>query len=203
MKGTTMNQNRFAAVTRALISVPSRRHLLRGLAGAGFGLSLVRLPHAAAAKKKRKRKKKAKKATPNSFGCLNVGQPCQGDSAQCCSGICEGTKPKKGKPDKSRCVAHDTGICQVAMDVCTTGKDAICNIQNPNCQCYRTTGNAGFCGDVSSGLLNLCRDCSQDTDCEEEFGLGAACVALGGICESVCSDTGGTVCMPACADTLG
>jgi hypothetical protein len=196
-RGTTMNQNRFDALTRTLISIPSRRHLLRGLAGAGFGLSLARLPHAAEAKKKRKRKKKAKRTTPNSFGCLNVGQPCQGDSAQCCSGICEGTKPKKGKPDSSRCVAHDARICQANFDLCTTGVQHICDVNNAKCACVLTTGNAGFCGDLSAGGDQLCRNCSKDSDCEQEFGTGAACVVFDGVCESFCPDTR-TACVPAC-----
>jgi hypothetical protein len=201
MKGTTMNQNRFADLTHALISLPSRREVLRGLAGAGFGLSLARLPHAAAAKKKRKRKKK-KKATPNAFGCLNVGQPCQGDNAQCCSGICEGTKPKKGKPDKSQCVGHDASICTASSNICTTGVAAVCDATNLLCGCVLTTGNAPFCGDFTGGGDQLCRDCNQDTDCEEEFGAGAACVVFGGVCGELCPDTG-RACVPACGGTIG
>jgi hypothetical protein len=186
-----MNHNRFDALTRTLISVPSRRHLLRGLAGAGLGLGGTRLPDLAEAKKKRKRKKKGKKAKPNAFGCLNVGDPCKSEE-QCCSGICEGKKGKK------RCQAHDAGICTVGLNICT-GAVARCNADNPSCGCVLTTGNAGFCGDFTDGANNLCRDCSEDTDCQEEFGPGAACVALGGICAAICPDTG-TACVPACPD---
>jgi hypothetical protein len=177
----------------------SRRTFLGGALAAASWLGA---PALEAKKKKRRKRKhdKRKKPQPNAYGCLNVGQPCNGDSTLCCSGICDGTKPKERKPDRSRCLAHDAGICTVESDVCTTGQDAICNIQNPCCQCYRTTGDAPFCGDVSAGLLNLCRDCRQDTECEGEFGPGAACIALGGICAAVCPSTGGTVCMPVCPE---
>ncbi|MGH2615127.1 MAG: hypothetical protein ACRDJC_07805 [Thermomicrobiales bacterium] len=48
-----MNQNHVAVVTRSFTRFPSRRDVLRGLAGAGFGLGAVQLPDAVAAKKKR------------------------------------------------------------------------------------------------------------------------------------------------------
>ena len=64
----------------------------------------------------------------------------------------------------------------------------------------RTTGNAGFCGDVSLGPINPSRDCHQDTDRAEEFGSGAACITRGGICNIVCPQPGGTACMPACVN---
>jgi hypothetical protein len=56
-----------------------------------------------------------------------------------------------------------------------------------------TTGNAAFCADLSqldiSRPDDLCRFCSQDTDCEEEFGPGSACVVLKGICTPICAST--------------
>jgi hypothetical protein len=61
-----------------------------------------------------------------------------------------------------------------------------------------TTGNAPFCGDYTGFPGNdLCRDCSQDSDCQEEFGPGAACVVYAGLCGETCPDTG-TACVPAC-----
>ena len=193
-----MDQMHFSAVARTLTEMPSRRDVLRGLGAAGLGLGGLRLPDLAMAKKRRKKKgKKPKKPKPNAFGCLNVGQPCNGDSTQCCSGICEGTAPKKGKKDSSRCVAHDTGICRgPASDTCSTGAAHACN-SAVTCACLLTTGNGGFCGD---GGRALCQDCSRDSDCEEELGDGAACVVLGGICEDLCPDTGGTACVPPCPD---
>ena len=87
-----MDQNRYAVVPQSLISAPSRRDVLRGLAGAAFGLGVARLPELAEAKKKRKGKSKSKPRAPqpNAYGCRNVGATCA-NSGQCCSGICEGT----------------------------------------------------------------------------------------------------------------
>ncbi|MGH2617078.1 MAG: hypothetical protein ACRDJC_17740, partial [Thermomicrobiales bacterium] len=122
-----MDQHRLTVVTRTLTSLPSRRDVLRGLFGAGLGLAAIRLPNVAAAKKKRR---KVKKARPNAFGCLEVGDPCK-TADQCCSGICQGKKPKKGKKDKSKCIAHNVGECGVGQDSCTA-EDFPC-------------GNNGFC----------------------------------------------------------
>ncbi len=190
----------------------SRRGMLVGLiASVTGGLGASRTMAKKKRKQKHKRKHKKRKPElpieptlqeptpqPNAFGCLDVGQPCQGDSTTCCSGLCEGGRPHEGEQDASRCIAHDTSICIADFDLCTSGQNAICNINNPNCQCLRTTGNAGFCGDVSLGLLNLCHDCRRDMDCVAEFGVGAACVAYGGICQSICPGTAGTACVPAC-----
>jgi hypothetical protein len=195
-----MHQHHSPALTRFLTSIPSRRDILRGLAGAGLGLGSLGLQNAGEAKKKGKRKpkKKPKKPKPNAFGCLDVGKPCGGDDGNCCSGICEGVKPKKGKKDKSRCIGHNAGICKVDFDLCSTGSFHLCSSTNPLCACLLTTGNAAFCADASLGLTQLCRDCRQDADCQEEFGPGAACLVTGGVCESSCPDTG-TACMPPCA----
>lgn len=46
-----MDQQRFHAVTRLMTTLPSRRHLLRGLAGAGLGLGIARLPDLVEARK--------------------------------------------------------------------------------------------------------------------------------------------------------
>jgi hypothetical protein len=91
-------------------------------------------------------------------------------------------------------VAHDAAICQADSDTCTTGVPHYCNGSNLSCACLLTTGNAGFCG----GPGTQCRECNKDTDCQEEFGTGAACVVFGGICETNCPDTGGTACVPPC-----
>jgi hypothetical protein len=50
-----MNATCFDAVTRSLASAPSRRDVLRGLAGMGLGLGMARWPSTAETKKKRKR----------------------------------------------------------------------------------------------------------------------------------------------------
>jgi hypothetical protein len=194
-----MNQLRFDDITRRFSHLPSRRRLLGGLASGILGLGAAQLPDLAAKKKKRKgKKRKGRKAKPNAFGCLDVGDPCKSEE-QCCSGICEGKKGKR------KCVAHDAGVCGADSDICISGQPSFCGGANPNCICLSTTGNAGFCGEFAPGVpgAEFCRDCSQDSDCEEDFGPGAACVVYGGICESFCAVTGGTACVPACNDTIG
>ena len=196
-----MDQQRFVALTRTVSSLPSRRDILRGLAGVGLGLGALRQPETAEAKKRKKKKKKKPQLPLNAFGCLDVGQPCRGNSANCCSGICQGVKPKKGKKDTSSCVAHNTGICYPDSDSCTLAVPVLCNPSKPSCMCVLTTGNAGFCGDSSgfSDFPSICRDCSKDADCQAEFGPGTACVVLGGVCTGYCAATGRKACLPACA----
>ena len=193
-----MDGKRFDVLTRFLTTAGSRR---RALAALGSLVTLGALP-ASAKKGKKKSKKPKKKLALNAFGCVNVGQRCGGNSTNCCSGICQGKKPKKGKQDKSTCVAHNTGICSVNTDTCTVGAGVPCNSNDPDCLCTLTTGNAGFCGSFTgngTGGINECRICSKDTDCQAEFGAGAACVVLGGICTPFCVTTGRTACAVPCA----
>jgi hypothetical protein len=181
-----MDGTHFDDLTRSLTD--SRRSLLGGAIAAATGLSGVRF---AEARKKRKHKKRKPIAKPNAYGCLEVGDPCK-SADQCCSGICEGKKGKR------KCVAHDVAICQVDSDSCSGGEGVLCGTNNPLCACTLTTGNAPFCGDYTGFPGDaLCRDCRQDTDCEAEFGPGAACVIYSGLCAEICPDTG-TACVPAC-----
>jgi hypothetical protein len=208
-----MEQPDFAFVTRALARLPSRRDVLRGITGVGLGLGTLNLVDSAGARKKDKPWKKdrprrkvdrrgARRLIFNEYGCVNVGKPCRGNNANCCSGICEGKAPRKGKPDRSRCVAHNASICTGSSSLCSTGIPPACNPNSAMSTCVRTTGNAGFCADFktgseSQGASYYCRDCSKDIDCQAEFGPGAACVVYDGICSQFCTATGGTACMPA------
>jgi hypothetical protein len=160
-----MDEIRFDRFARSLADKPSRRGVLRGLA-ATMGLAVVHFQSSVEAKTKRKRKKKL---ILNAFGCVDVGGKCRGKDANCCSGICQGKKPKKGKKDKSTCVAHNVGECQAGQDFCA-GNGVLCGTE---AACFRTTGKASFCGALIGGD---CRVCSRDSDCEAEFGPGAACV---------------------------
>jgi hypothetical protein len=172
---------------RALIQTPSpsRRNVLRGLAGAGLSWGALTRPGNTVAKKKRthKKKKKQKAAEPNAFGCIDVGDLCQ-NAAQCCSGICE------GKQGKQTCRAHDVQSCTAGTtweacggaDVaCTTGAGA------PG-HCFTTTGNAGYCATYAA-----CYFCTTDVDCQLAMGsvLGprAACVSC-----ATCTNHRGTAC---------
>jgi hypothetical protein len=191
-----MDTNHCEPITRFLTAIPSRRDLLRGLATAGIGSGIARLQLTAVGKRKRKRKHKNqdKKSKPNAFGCLDVGDACT-SAAPCCSGLCEGKKGKR------KCVGHSAGICGADSDLCTAGAARYCHPTKPFCVCSLTTGNAAFCADFTVGMGREvpCRVCHTDTDCQAEFGPGAACLVLGGICTEVCPTTGGTACAPPCA----
>lgn len=136
-----------------------RRALISSAAGAMtlFGAGLDR-PNVAARRKKRKQKPLQR----NEFGCVPVGKPCRGRDDVCCSGICNGRKPKKGEKDKSRCAAHDSGGCQNGQ----TGNACISSEGNPG-HCETTTGNAGYC----AGAISLCSltepICQTDADCQD------------------------------------
>jgi hypothetical protein len=195
-----METTRIEAITGSLRRLPSRRDVLRGFASVGLTLSAGR--DAAARKehhKKHKKKPRSQAPSPpplpfNEFGCLDVGQVCQGDSTLCCSGICD--------PGTSTCVAHNSGICFPDTDPCTVGVAFPCNPNNPACSCVVTTGKAAFCANLSADIgdpVELCRFCSQDADCQEEFGPGAACVLLRGICSQICASTDRTACVRPCA----
>jgi hypothetical protein len=203
-----METQRFETIGASLRGLPSRRDILRGLASAGLAFAVARRGGDVLARKGHHKKKQHKppQKTPsppqsppplpfNAFGCLDVGQPCQADSTVCCSGICD--------PGSSTCVAHNAGICFADADTCTVGAAITCNSHNSACLCTVTTGNAAFCADFSqldtSRPDDLCRFCSQDTDCEEEFGPGSACVVLKGICTPICATTDRTACMRPCA----
>ncbi|MGH2617080.1 MAG: hypothetical protein ACRDJC_17750 [Thermomicrobiales bacterium] len=175
-----MNQNRLTVLTRSLTDYPSRRHVLRGLVGAGLGLGAARLPEAAARKKRKKRKKTPKF---NAFGCVNVGDFCK-SADQCCSGICEGQLGNK------KCRAHGTGGCPPGVQDTSCNAAGGTNIPcttatgNPNGLCGTTTGNAGYCLD-SGG----CYPCTKDVECQSQCGPQAACIR----CDD-CEETGGTSC---------
>jgi hypothetical protein len=180
-----MNAARFDALLRSHSARASRRGVLTGLAGGLLAaLPLALRGDGAGAKKKHK----TKKPTRNRYGCVDVGRACAGDSALCCSGICEGTKPRKGKKDKSRCVGHDSGSCLPEQDSCgeysiACGTDA---------RCFQTTGKGVICATYAKFD---CRACNKDADCVSEKGEGAACV----FCADgyACPGTGARVCLAA------
>jgi len=174
-----MDTSRFDAFTRSLPAHASRRAVAAGLLAALGLVSETPFSHATSARKNSGKDKK-KPLVFNALGCIDVGGRCRGNSANCCSGICQGKKPKKGKKDKSRCVAHNVGSClpgQNAFPPAPCGTDGLC---------AATTGKAMFCGTE----FGVCADCTKDTDCVETAGLGAACIIVPGQCASI----GGRAC---------
>ena len=185
-----MNQTVFHALACTINKTPSRRDVLRGLAGVGMGLGMLRIPARADAKKKGKRKKQEPKAKPNAFGCLEVDDPCK-TAEQCCSGVCE------GKQGKKRCRAHDTGTCnQDLPGLCSDPPTiALCN-GSDTCACLSTTAGSSFCAQLGQPR---CVPCRKDADCVV-LGLppGSACLPTTGIlCRGECTETG-MVCLPPC-----
>jgi hypothetical protein len=196
-----MDQHRLRPLTRSLTRIPSRRDVLRGRAAASLGLGVARFPGSANAKKKGK-KKRSKKAKPNAFGCLEVGDACK-NAAQCCSGICQGNK----------CRAHDAGTCgQDLKGWCLVasaedGAEHICN-NNQLCRCHRTTAGSAFCADFfpsddPAGVDPRCADCKKDADCLAlGFPPGSACapVSQGYFCAGACPT--GMACLAPCGTEL-
>jgi len=182
----------FDALARSL-SRTGRRRLLGAMLGGVIGLvggGTLTLA-----------KKNNKKPTPNQFGCLNIGQKCNGKDSKCCSGVCGGKKPKKGKADKRKCVAHNTNGCTAARNVCATDSvvKSLCNPPDVQAVCFATTGNAGFCGSaLGFDPAVHCQSCTRDPDCEAiGFAPGSSCVLfVGGNCMNECSATGGRACFP-------
>lgn len=178
-----MNAAHFDRLTRTLRGVSSRRGLLRGLAAASV-LAAIRDPDATRAKNS-KTKKKPKR---NQYSCVSVGGSCRGKDKNCCSGRCQGKKPKNGENDKSRCVAHDTGTIENGERGCLVGDDSygpggtLCTTAAGEelGLCWRTTGNAGFCG---YGTACIPGSCQKDSDCIAACGAGAACIVIPDACE--------------------
>lgn len=159
-----MDNQRFDALVKTLITSGPRRGVLQALAGGALAALLGRFSAVedAEGKKKRNSRKKRPPLQFNAFECVEVGKSCRSNSANCCSGICQGKRPRKGEKDTSRCVAHDTGGCQPGQE----GQPC-----RPGGTCAETTGKAGFC---AFGIAFA--DCQKDADCDALFGPGAACI---------------------------
>jgi hypothetical protein len=174
-----MDASRLDRLTRIFAAGASRRGVLRSLASAGLGVVVSRTPGAVEA-----RKKKPKKLMRNSYGCVDVGLACRGNSGNCCSGICEGKKPKKGKKDRSQCVAHTIGNCPADQVACAV-PGTLCG---PMSVCVPTTGKACYCAALGPGACAVCR---KDAECVAlGWGPDSACTVVG----AGCSQSGGTYC---------
>jgi hypothetical protein len=166
-----MDAGHFDQLTRLLTAGASRRVALGGLAAA-LSVSAARLPVASA-------RKRREKLVRNAFGCVAVGRKCRGKDRVCCSGRCDGKRPRKGEKDTSRCVAHDTGGCRAGqrnqncggVDIQCRGGASLVGV------CETTTGNAPYCARGYS-----CVSCATDQDCRSVCGPRAACLPCGYYC---------------------
>lgn len=173
-----MTTHWFDALSKGIPEQPLfRRSVLAGLAASMLGLIGGGPSNIAAKEKQDKDKKRKKKPLKrNEYGCVADGKACRGNDAVCCSGICQGKKPKKGERDQSQCVGHDASTCVrgQATEFCnpagltthctsSTGQPGVCET---------TTGNSGICASTGS-----CEECRNDADCQISTGNPhAACV---------------------------
>jgi hypothetical protein len=176
-----MDGSRLDALSRSLDTGPSRRGLSRRLGELTLGGTLALLGLTGSAAKR----KKNKNLTFNEFGCVPVGGRCRGKNSVCCSGICQGKKPKQGERDKTHCVAHDATSCLAGQTVKVCGGSSVlCTTSTGEAGgCLTTTGNAGYCAAAIDCILP---SCAKDADCQAHCGPQWACVLcpIVALCES-------------------
>ena len=125
-----MNADRFDALARSLLTGVTRRRVAGGMVAIVAGSFL---PLGSAANKHKKKTTLVR----NQFGCVNVGGTCKGKDANCCSGICQGKKPKKGKKDTRRCVGHHEDACSPDRNFCVQD---LANIAPARCNAEQSPG---------------------------------------------------------------
>jgi hypothetical protein len=188
-----MDSKRFDSLARTVGRRRSRRSAFQALAAAALTAASARVglseePAVAA----------DEVTVERHFGCLNVGQACNGDDGKCCSGRCEGKPARRGKrtkngtrrrdrTDQSKCVAHDEAECTTGQDTCSDASNGVavpCGFRGRGA-CFQTTGNAGFCGRIEGGNPPRfrCEECTKDSECVAlGYGADSACV----VCETDC-----------------
>lgn len=161
-----MDEGRFDDVTRIMGAgaAPSRRHLMRLLAGAALAGVAARIAPAGSGAQ-----------TASAARCLGDKKACKRDS-QCCSGVCR-TKKCRSAPGQ--------GTCTIRKDVCKLtggiGFGPKCN-GVAGCECIKTKSGAAFCREIGGAA---CTPCFGDGDCAVAFGAGAKCIA-GAACGDPC-----------------
>ena len=158
-----MDQHRLTVLKDSFGSVPSRRDILRGLAGAGLGLGLgsLRLADAASAKNKKKGKKKSKTkdtqqhCAPNCAErtCGNDG--CGGSCGACgISQVCHGgtccVPESRSATCAGRCGTWTNNCGQrIACATCPTGQQCLSN------------GSCAIVCDDNADCTGACNGCSN------------------------------------------
>jgi hypothetical protein len=189
-----MDETRFDGLARFVSQRLPRRRFHALLAAVSLSL-LAGAPVTTVGKKKKKELQR------NTFGCVDLGGKCGGKDSACCSGICQGKKPKQGKKDKSRCVGHNQGTCTPERSLCAaaTANEALCNPDSNFAACLQTTGNSPFCATFAGLTDDICQPCAKDADCTAAgFPPGSACVLFTGTkCLGFCAEiSGGRACLP-------
>jgi hypothetical protein len=166
-----MSKNTLTVMPRFVSTLPSRRDFVRGLAGAGLGVSALHLVDHGEAKKKRKRQGKQRK---------NRQQP---------------LPPVTAPPPPPF-----AGTCSVQRNRCTVADPvlATCNLPDEFATCLVTTSDTPFCGSLLAFNPAVhCQACATNADCATlNFPPGTACVQIGGKFCNGCEATGNRACVP-------
>ena len=150
-----MDADRFDALSRALTDTPSRRTLLRLLAGSAVG-SLLGLSTRSteARKKKKKKKKKKKRCTPRCAGKSCGPNGCGGSCGSCSGG--------------ASCSAGGTCTCPPGQELCRGSCVAICTGPVGAVRDPRTCGccvQAGQTCPAPGGLACCTGTCEPNNRC--------------------------------------
>ncbi len=190
-----MDGDRFDTLARSIHEAPSRRGLLRGLAGTALGLAALRLSGVASAKKRRKKKRKKRKrggsCEPQCNGkdCGNDG--CGSSCGSCTGGICQDgvcTCPEDNCGGS--CVTYCPAILgqernPTTCACCLSNRTVFGNIQTPPNLCSPCCSavcsvNPGATGNRCFGKL-AGDGCEFDTQCTsfdcQDTGPGAGTCA--------------------------
>jgi hypothetical protein len=215
-----MNHHHTARLTRSLTHTPSRRDVLRGLAGSGLSLSVFRLEAAEGKHKRHKQRKKKKKtqipsppATPCTPRCRRkvCGDDGCGGSCGSCAAVqfCASGTCCTPDPVEETCLVncdffqHCPLRCDTVRLPGTCGQDVACSC--PSGQECLSNGTCGKVCTVNSdcgGGVSICGNCDPSTegvkscnagsDCSEQMCTSTAECPLGTHCQVVSSCPGGT-----------
>jgi hypothetical protein len=187
-----MDQHPLTTLTRTLKHLPTRRDVVRGLAGAGLGLSALRISDLTEAKKgKRNKKHKRRSCKPNchdrscgndgcggSCGACVADQICHGGTcctpqrpAATCVGRC-GAWPNNCGQSVSCAMCPANALCLPSgscANVCVTPTD--CPMFN--CACANSVEGLRHCVNGSSlSCTAMVQACTTTADCP----VGASCI---------------------------
>jgi hypothetical protein len=200
-----MDQHHFPAWTRSVRSLPSRRDVVRALAGSGLGLGALRLSDAVAAKNKKKGKKKRKKkntqqrCTPNCTErtCGNDG--CGGSCGTCGSAqVCRGgaccTPDSFSATCGGRCGTWTNNcgqpvVCPTCPDGRTCSSNGTCaivcddptdcpSVRCNGCSNLNTDGVRQCIADVTTKRCSVTADCPPGAHCQDLGGNNGFCIEL-------------------------
>lgn len=185
-----MDHDRFATVTRTLRQVPSRRDILHGLVGIGFGLGGPRLEASAKHKHNKKHKKKRPQipSPPSSPPAATCTPRCRrrvcGDDG--CGGSC-GSCPTGQFCRSGTCCTPEPAEVTCAGR-CGTVPDNICHLPATctcpgNQQCLSNGSCAIVCGDHPDCIAVRC-NCDASVEGPKHCNTAAVCEFYTQVCSS-------------------